>query len=50
MFAFVHVTVYLSSGDSGIAVREICADGGWGSGTRAGPQWQIPVCVQRLHQ
>lgn len=28
----------LSSGNSGASVREVCADGGRGSRTRAGPQ------------
>lgn len=48
--SFVHIIICSSSGNSGTAVREICADAGWGSHTRAGPQWQVPVCFQWLHQ
>lgn len=48
--SFVHIIICSSSGNSGTAVREICADAGWGSRTRAGPQWQILVCFQWLHQ
>jgi len=35
---FVHTVIFLSSGNSGTSVRKVCADGGRGSRTRAGPQ------------